>query len=120
MPRDFRKERRGEGKKKNHFPLSPWRSINHRMTGARGEKRGINRRASSVREFKEFDHSPASPVIGFSQAGPAFSILRATQQLRFFEQSERHRGKETQSVCRSLFYPFTSKLFCLCIKSLHH
>lgn len=79
----FSKSGAEEGEKKIHFPRSPWRSINHRMTGARGEKRGINRGTSSVREFKEpeFDHAPASLVIGFSQ--PGFSILWATQQLRF-------------------------------------
>lgn len=69
------------------------------MTGARGEKRGINRRTSSVREFKEpeFDHAPASLVIGFSQ--PGFSILWATQQLRFSSKVKDIGEKKVECVC---------------------
>lgn len=69
-----------------------------------------------MREFKEpeFDHAPASLVIEFSQA--AFSILWATQQLRFSSKvKDIVEKKVRQSVCRSLLRPFASKLFCRCI-----
>lgn len=48
-------------KEKIHFQRSPWRSITHRP-GARGEKRGINRRTGRVRVQRgaRFDHTPDS------------------------------------------------------------
>lgn len=48
-------------KKKIHFQRSPWRSITH-PSGARGEKRGINRRTGRVRVQRDarFDHTPDS------------------------------------------------------------
>lgn len=50
-----------KNKKKIHFQRSPWRSITHRP-GARGGKRGINRRTGRVRVQRgaRFDHTPDS------------------------------------------------------------